>query len=230
MNKEEKMQMQLHFAVSFVGGFLGGYAIINHSDIFANAQTANLIHIVAKIFSSDFSGLILLFASLAAYMAGNAFYVLAEKYINIDMRVLSLALDSAAVVAVGIIPGVTNDYIILLPILFVTPIQWNAFRTAAGYVSSTIFSSNNLRQATMSFVNYMLDKDKKQLEKTKFYWTTILLFHSGVAVACVAGINVGYASIWFCFIPVAIAFAAYLHLTGFNFGAIIKKESEAGAK
>ena len=212
MNEKASRQKLLHYAVSTVGGFLGGYAIFNHCDFFGNAQTANLIHIVCKIFSADFSGIAFLVLALATYISGNVFCVIAEKFIKHDLRLISLIMTSCAVVIIGLFPNIANDYIAVLPILFVMPIQWNAYRTAGGYVSSTIFSTNNLRIAVMSLTRYIIDRDKKQGEQAGFYWLTLLGFHSGVALACVSSVFLGATSVWFCFVPIALSSAAYLWL------------------
>lgn len=212
MNEKASRQKLLHYAVSTVGGFLGGYAIFNHCDFFGNAQTANLIHIVCKIFSADFSGIAFLVLALATYISGNVFCVIAEKFIKHDLRLISLIMTSCAVVIIGLFPNIANDYIAVLPILFVMPIQWNAYRTAGGYVSSTIFSTNNLRIAVMSLTRYIIDRDKKQGEQAGFYWLTLLGFHSGVALACVSSVFLGTTSVWFCFVPIALSSAAYLWL------------------
>jgi len=212
MNEKASRQKLLHYAVSTVGGFLGGYAIFNHCDFFGNAQTANLIHIVCKIFSADFSALSFLLLALMTYISGNVFCVLAEKFIRHDLRVISLIMTSCAVVIIGLFPNIANHYIAVLPILFVMPIQWNAYRTAAGYASATIFSSNNLRIAVMSLTRYIIDRDKRQGEQARFYWLTLLSFHSGVALACVASVFLGTMSVWFCFVPIALSSAAYLWL------------------
>lgn len=212
MNEKASRQKLLHYAVSTIGGFMGGYAIFNHCDFFGNAQTANLIHIVCKIFSADFSALAFLVLALITYILGNVFYVLAEKFIKHDLRLISLVMTSCAVVVIGLFPNIANHYIAVLPILFVMPIQWNAYRTAAGYASATIFSSNNLRIAVMSLTRYIIDKDKKQGEQAGFYWLTLLSFHSGVALACVASVFLGTMSVWFCFVPIALSSAAYLWL------------------
>ena len=212
MNEKASRQKLLHYAVSTIGGFMGGYAIFNHCDFFGNAQTANLIHIVCKIFSADFSGLVFLVLALITYILGNVFYVLAEKFIKHDLRLISLIMTSCAVVVIGLFPNIANHYIAVLPILFVMPIQWNAYRTAAGYASATIFSSNNLRIAVMSLTRYIIDRDKKQGEQARFYWLTLLSFHSGVALACVASVFLGTMSVWFCFVPIALSSAAYLWL------------------
>ena len=212
MNEKASRQKLLHYAVSTIGGFMGGYAIFNHCDFFGNAQTANLIHIVCKIFSADFSALAFLVLALITYILGNVFYVLAEKFIRHDLRLISLIMTSCAVVIIGLFPNIANHYIAVLPILFVMPIQWNAYRTAAGYASATIFSSNNLRIAVMSLTRYIIDRDKKQGEQARFYWLTLLSFHSGVALACVASVFLGTMSVWFCFVPIALSLAAYLWL------------------
>lgn len=212
MNEKASRQKLLHYAVSTIGGFMGGYAIFNHCDFFGNAQTANLIHIVCKIFSADFSGLVFLVLALITYILGNVFYVLAEKFIRHDLRLISLIMTSCAVVIIGLFPNIANHYIAVLPILFVMPIQWNAYRTAGGYASATIFSSNNLRIAVMSLTRYIIDRDKKQGEQARFYWLTLLSFHSGVALACVASVFLGTMSVWFCFVPIALSSAAYLWL------------------
>lgn len=209
MDNQLKNQRFTHYTASMIGGFMGGYAIINFYELFANAQTANMIHLVEKLIGHDYAGLVYIFAALLTYMSGNAFCVLYRKFIGKNLRAVSLILDLSAITAVGVITKFTSINFVLLPIVFAMPIQWNAFNDDAGYVSSTIFSTNNLRQATMSLTQYFTDKDKAQLDKTKFYWTTLLCFHIGVAVVCIASVLFGVHSIWFGYIPVVLTGAAY---------------------
>ena len=165
--------------------------------------------------------------SLATYMAGNVFCVIAEKFFKTDLRLISLAFTSCAVIIIGVVPSVANDYIAILPILFVTPVQWNAFREANGYISATIFSTNNLRQATTSLASYLIDRDEKQRDKAKFFWSTLASFHMGVALSCVSSLVLGVESIWFCFIPIMLSATAYVRLEQKNIGFIRKNVSKA---
>lgn len=212
MDRNAEREKILHYVISSVGGFLGAYAIFNYCDFFGNAQTANLIHIVCKIFSADYTGLLFLVIALITYMLGNVFCVIAEKFIKYDLQAISLLLTSCAVIIIGIFTSIRNSYIAILPILFVMPVQWNAYRTAGGYVSATVFSTNNLRVAVMSLTRYIIDKDPKQGDRAKFYWFTLLGFHAGVAVSCVASVFLGTKSIWFCFVPILISTVGYMHL------------------
>lgn len=209
MNIEKRRQMYTHIAVSSVGGFFGGYAIVNFFEIFANAQTANMIHFVSSIIHGDFSNIIYIIISMLTYIASNVFCVLYKKYIGKNLRTLSLILDFIVVALIAIAVNFTTVSYVLIPIIFAMPIQWNAFSDDAGYASSTIFSTNNLRQAVMSLVSYLTDKDKAQLDKAKFFWLTLLCFHLGVAFACVVSIFAGARGIIFGIIPIALSAAFY---------------------
>ena len=37
------LERRLHLNMTLIGGFFGGYAILNHSDLFGSAQTGNMI-------------------------------------------------------------------------------------------------------------------------------------------------------------------------------------------
>ena len=125
------------------------------------------------------------------------------------MKVLSLILTAAAVAVLGILPDFQNEVLSVLPIIFVTPIQWNAYKTVGGNSASTIFSSNNVRMAVISLTKYGIEHDKKDLSTAGFYWMTLLCFHIGVALAGFTGMLFSASSIWFCYIPLALSAAAY---------------------
>ncbi|MEE0844122.1 MAG: YoaK family protein, partial [Ruminococcus sp.] len=96
-----------------------------------------------------------------------------------------------------------------VPIAFAMPVQWNAYKKAGGNSSATIFSSNNVRQAVMLSTTYVMDRDKKALRNAKFYWATLLCFHTGVAAACLLSIFFAAQSVWFCFVLIGISVIAY---------------------
>ena len=83
--------------------------------------------------------------------------------------------------------------------------QWNSFAKAKKYNCSTIFSTNNLRQAIIGFAEYVANKDPKQLDRGKFFGATLVYYHVGVVYAYVAvklwGLQGSLAGI----VPVAVA-------------------------
>ena len=205
VEKSVKKESWLHFCVSSVGGFMGAYAIINHCDLLASSQTANMIHIVHNLFESEHPLLIYMILAAVVYGCGNVAYVLLKKFIKSDTRIISLFLTATAFVLVSVLNFVENPYLAMLPLFFITPIQWNAFAGDAGYGSSTIFSTNNYRQAITALTSYLIDGDIKMKRKAQFFGMTLLFFHIGVVLASVTAIFWARESIWWGFLPLAVS-------------------------
>lgn len=209
MRRIQQRQRIVHHCASVIGGFWAGYTVLNHIEILANAQTGNLIRLVLGVCAGDFTFVWFMVIGFLLYCAGNVFYVLVRRRVRVSMKIVSLICSAVAVAVVGAIPFVRNDFIACFPIVFVAPIQWNAFKSAGGYSSSTIFSSNNVRQASMQTTRYFLTKDRQTGLKARFYWVTLLSFHLGVALAGVLSLWCGVFSIWFCYLPIALTAVAY---------------------
>ena len=114
MTREQKQHI-LHFAVSSLGGFMGGYAIYNHCDVFGNAQTANMIHLVSKIFTGDFEGVVFIIIALLTYILGNVFFVIADRFIKLETKTVSLIASAVALLIIGTFPNISNNYLAILP-------------------------------------------------------------------------------------------------------------------
>ena len=78
----------------------------------------------------------------------------------------------------------------LYPIFFAMSIQWSSFQGARNFYSSTIFSTNNTKQASLALAEYLCTKDGKQLRRMGFFLSTLLCFHIGAAI------GVGAAHFW----------------------------------
>ena len=46
---KKRLDAILHWNISLVGGFLGGYAILSHAGIFGSAQTGNLMEMASNV-------------------------------------------------------------------------------------------------------------------------------------------------------------------------------------
>ncbi len=69
MHTEMKYRFLIHYTLSFIGGYLGIYAIVSRADLFGNAQTANLLGVVRDLIGRNFSDMLLRVGALLIYMA-----------------------------------------------------------------------------------------------------------------------------------------------------------------
>lgn len=202
---KEKLQSLTHFNMALVGGFFGGFAIWNFMELFGNAQTANMIGIVKNIIGGNFADVMLRVVGFLIYFSGFALSVVINKLTNLNIKYISLIIDFIALITVFIMPKDRALILCLYPIFFAMPFQWVSFGGAEGFTSSTIFSTNNLRQFSTSFVEYLCDKDKTHLKKTAFFGKTLLSYHIGVAIACVLSVWFGISSVLLGIFPLISA-------------------------
>ena len=199
---KEQLESVIHYNMAFIGGFFGAYALLNFHELFASAQTSNMIHIAIVLVGHNFTEFMFRLFMMIVYMGGLVFTVLIPKYTKLNLQLLSALINGVTIIILYVMPQSTNNYISLLPICFATAIQWNSFKGAYGYISSSIFSTNNLRQFTTATTEFLCDKDKTHLFKIKFYGFTLLFFHLGVALSYIVYLWLGIKGIAVCMVPV----------------------------
>jgi uncharacterized membrane protein YoaK (UPF0700 family) len=106
-------------------------------------------------------------------------------------------------VLLSVIPADVDIVIGIMPIFFMMSTQWTVFHGNAKYTSSTIFSTNNLKQMTLALGGYFLDKDASQLDKAKYFGNSILWYHVGVVISFFA-CHVFDIQASLCALPIAL--------------------------
>ena len=201
MFERERLERWIHLNMALVGGFIGGFSILNHHDLFGSAQTANMITLALEFTGRERTDLLLRLGGLLCYIMGLAATVILPMVFRINMKYLSIVVDFVSILIVGFLPRNLPDFVALYPLFLSMSIQWCSFKGAEGYVSSTIFSTNNLRQCVTSYVEYLCSKDVKSYKKAKLYGKVLLSFHIGAALSCVCYLVWGVHGVWCGLIP-----------------------------
>lgn len=226
LSKNQKIDLYRHLSFAAVGGFFGAYAILCRCGILASAQTMNLLELTIEALRGDGVAVLLHLGALALYVLGTMLTVLLPHYFNIDMHLASPVIDSVACVVLCFIPADANAVLALYPIFFAMSIQWSSFSGARGFVSSTIFSTNNTKQASLALAEYITDGDRGHFKKLRFYVFTLLAFHFGAAVSFFAVRLMGVRGAWVNIILAAVAFYMALCENWYNAGKKEKKLTE----
>lgn len=219
MKEDKKLRQCIHYNMSLCGGFFGGYAILNRFEVFGNALTANLMHLAIGIVGRNAEEVVVRLVAMLIYVVATMCTVIIPRYTKWSLYALSVIVDAGAVLILGMLPQAMNPVVALYPVFFAMAFQWNVFADLCGYVSSSIFSTNNARQMSISFTRYLLDRKKEDLERGKFYAGVLLFFNTGVAIAYIAWKSLGLKAIYICFIPLITA----MILVGYGEGWIVDK-------
>jgi uncharacterized membrane protein YoaK (UPF0700 family) len=202
-SKFMKKELYLHSLMCVVGGFFGGYAVLSRSAMLSSAQTLNMIELVISLLGRNYYDFLLRVICFVLYVVGIFLALMVMKKTSFSEQLYSILVDIVGAVVLCLIPTSTNIIVGVMPIFFMMSTQWTIFHGNGKYNSSTIFSTNNLKQLTLSLGEYMLDKKPEHLDKAKFFANSILWFHIGVAFSFLACKEAGLkASL--CILPVAV--------------------------
>ncbi len=207
---QRELDTVLHMLMSVAGGFFGGYAIFLSQGHFASAQTANLIGLVIDALQGSWPEMALRAGALLVYVASLAAAALVPHYVKGDMRCICILVELAGVAVLYAVPLNVSSLAALYPVFALTAFQWGTFHGARGFNCSTIFSTNNLKQAVDGCVEWIRTREKRQKEKCLFYGGTLLCFHLGVAAGCGAALRWQKDGIWALGLPLLLALALWL--------------------
>ena len=97
------MDRWIHFNMAIVGGFLGGFAILNHHELFGSAQTSNLISVFADLAGHPDANFFVRLLGVFIYMFALSLTVILPKFTRLHLPYVSLFIDAMAALIVAFI-------------------------------------------------------------------------------------------------------------------------------
>ena len=185
--------------LSISGGLQDAYTYIYRGEVFANAQTGNIVLLSQSLVERKWSTVIHYLIPLGFFAMG---IVVAEgirqKYKNVQRihwRQLVLLMEMLLLLVVGFLPTACN-LLANAMVSFACAMQVQAFRKVHGYPFASTMCIGNLRSGMDSLVAFGHTRDKSLLYKALHYFGVILVFAlgAGVGTQCVAVL--GAKTIW----------------------------------
>lgn len=211
MNTKINSEQKIFYAMALFGGFLGGYALLCRCDVLGAAQTANMASLVIAILGKNIAETLIRIGAMLIYAFAIVLTVLIRNFTKLDLRIVSICFSFIGIFILYFIPENIDAVLALYPIFFILAFQWNTFPGAKGYLSSCIFSTNNLRQTVASFTNYICTKEENSLDKARFFAGSLFFYHIGVATSFFCNILLKFHSIAFGIIPlIFVLFEIYI--------------------
>ena len=190
---------RLSALLSFSGGLQDAYTYNMRGEVFANAQTGNVVLMSQNFMLGNVSHAMQYMLPLLSFASG---IFLAERVEHrckdskaIHWRQIVILLEILALIAVGLLP---TSYNMLANILvsFSCAMQVQTFRTVHGYGYASTMCIGNLRSGTESLSQYLRSKDKQLLRKALHFYGIILIFAIGAGVGGVLSGVLGLKTIW----------------------------------
>ena len=190
---------RLSAMLSFSGGLQDAYTYNVRGNVFANAQTGNVVLMSQNFMIGNWNSGIHYMLPLISFAAGVLITEQIEyrfKYSKkVHWRQLVLFVEILLLGIVGFMPTGINVVANML-VSFACAMQVQAFRKVHGYGYASTMCIGNLRSGTESLSHYIRNKDKASLNKALHFFGIILVFAIGAGVGGVLS-NVLYVkTIW----------------------------------
>ena len=172
--------------LALAGGSLDGYTYLNRGQVFATAETGNLVMLGAHLVRGEpalhYLPPILAFAAgvLAAELL-RAF--LLRRTLPLDWRQCILLLECCVVAIAAFTPLGDWDLLANVLISFTSAIQVESFRVIAGCGCATTMCTGNLRAGTENLLLRLRQGDRAAGRKAAVYYTLILAFVAGAVLS-----------------------------------------------
>ena len=185
----------LHYNMTCIGGFMGTFAVCGFGGNFASAQTGNIMSLTKDLAGGDLIQAGIRLGALVLFSFSIAAAYLVKRILNPDMERLCLLVDAGGLLLCLLLPKGLPDLVRLYPIFIASSFQWGTFSGTDGYNSSTIFTTNNLKQCVLSWTQYLLDHEETMRRRAWFYTITVGAFIAGAFTGCMAVLKLEYKGV-----------------------------------
>lgn len=188
--------------LAIVGGFLDIYTYLLKGNVFANAQTGNMVLMGLKIAQQDYFEALYYFLPISAFFLG----IVISEYIKhrlskvqyLEWEHLILIIEIIILAVIAFIPKQIPNLVSNVTIGLVCSLQVNTFRTTNGLPYASTMCTGNLRSAGQKLSAYLFNHDQKSLYHCLRYLIIIFFFIFGAIIATGLINLFGQISLLFC--------------------------------
>lgn len=207
--KQMSDSMYLGMLLMAAAGFMDAYSYGIRDNVFANAQTGNVVLFAGALAKGEYSQSLHYLIPIITFIIGVFITSIMRKRLYkikiIHWRQLVLL---AEIILLGLVSFMSEEYNTLANIFlsFACSMQMNTFSKFWGIPLTTTVCTGNLKNATDSLCNYLLDSEKKAKIKSFYNYLFVVIFTLGAALGAIFTNLIGVRSILLPMILMIIGF------------------------
>ena len=210
-HKAHKQMSEAFLTAAFLsisGGLQDAYTYLARGNVFANAQTGNIVLLSQHIADGDLASTIHYLIPLSFFALGVAaaeiIHQCYQQAQRIHWRQLVLAIEILLLFAVGFLPDSWN-LIANSMVSFSCAMQVQAFRKVNGYAFASTMCIGDLRSGVEAFCIWRKSHEPHAKDRMVRYFGIIFLFALGAGLGSKSAAQLGGRAIWLscCFLLVS---------------------------
>ena len=204
--------------LALAGGMLDAYSFINRGEVFATAETGNIVqlsvHLSMGEWASAFQYLLPILAFILGVVAAEAIRRRAEgRTGRLQWQQYLLLAECGILAAVSLLPQGPLDPLANILISFTSAVQVDSFRKFRGCAGSTTMCTGNLRSGTELLFRFFALPDPQSGTKASVYYRLILCFVLGAVLCGRLSLLFGPRTVLAACVPLLAAFFLMFRLS-----------------
>lgn len=182
--KESTTPIAVGLLISLSAGLMDAYSFLCRGEVFANAQTGNIILLGINLFKGSFSEIARYILPILFFGIGIALAFLVSKINSLKEKhklFLIILFEAAVLSTTAFIPQ-SRNLIANSLISFVCGIQLEMFQKIMETPVATTMCIGNFRLFIHNGLDYLYNKDKKAIARSLLYLLVILSFVFGAII------------------------------------------------
>ncbi len=196
--------------LAVAGGYLDTYTFFGRGEVFANAQTGNMVLVAINIAQKNYGAIWKYVIPIICFFLGVVIAEFIKHFAQekkLHWRQFVLLLEIFVLLIVSLIKVTDSLNIIANSLVsFVCALQVETFRKMHGTSFATTMCTGNLRTASENLFNYFKFKDKNFRDKAIRSFSIILLFIIGAIIGTIVTLSFKKNSILFVILFLMSAF------------------------
>lgn len=191
------------------GGFQDAYTYCCRGEVFANAQTGNIVLLSTALFRRDWPTVWKYLIPVTFFLIGTAaaegIHIRLKNAEKLHWRQIILLGEMALLGIVGFLPQTVEPLANAL-VSFVCAMQVQTFHKVRGHAYASTMCIGNMRSGTEALCVYFRTREKAVLQKALTYFGVILVFGVGAGLGSILTAALGTKAIWICCVLLSVSF------------------------
>lgn len=211
MKEETHMSdaLPLGLLLALTGGILDAYTYLNRGQVFATAETGNLVLLGINCAMGQWRRAAYYLLPISSYAAGLLTTLALHRRSDrlfFHWRQFVVLAECLAVAAAALIPQGGLDPLVNCMIAFISAMQVQTFRKFRGCACATTMCTGNLRSGVEALYFHLADNEPGALARAGVYFGLILCFIAGAVVSGLLSPLLGGRTVLVALLPLSAAF------------------------
>ena len=192
------------------GGFQDAYTYCCRGEVFANAQTGNIVLLSTALFRREWPVVLKYLIPVVSFLIGTAaaegIHIRLKNAEKLHWRQIILLGEMVLLLIVGFLPQALEPLANAL-VSFVCAMQVQTFHKVRGHAYASTMCIGNIRSGMESLCAYHKTHNRKTLFKSFHYFGVILLFALGAGLGSRFILLFGMKTIWLSCLLLLVSFS-----------------------